>query len=175
MLLKNTVKLLSAEKYPEIVTSSHYMLSDLYIPAEVNPENPNLERFENDDDEGSVYDDDEDLPNDGMCASAIIVFYTKYWFLENCVSVLDLDKRETNEKFRNFYKPPTPVTGNLEERCSHAIGHIAAGLRCLPYFNEKGKEETNRGTEEEASDIRQLKIPVDTFWLVISGTHGQTI
>ncbi|KAH1012911.1 erythroid differentiation-related factor 1 [Dendroctonus ponderosae] len=140
MLLKNTVKLLSAEKYPEIVTSSHYMLSDLYIPAEVNPENPNLERFEKDDDEGSVYDDDEDLPND-----------------DNSVSVLDLDKRESNEKFRNFYKPPTPLTGSLEERCSHAISHIAAGFKCLPYFNEKDKEETNRGAEEEVPMARPFE------------------
>lgn len=66
MLLKNTVKLLPEEKYPEIVTSSHYMLADLYIPAELNPENPNLDQFEREDDEASVYDDDdEDLTGEG--------------------------------------------------------------------------------------------------------------
>lgn len=72
MLLKNAIKLLPEEKYPEIVTSSHYMLSDLYIPAELNPESPNLERFEREDDEASVYDDDDEDLNEGM--DLILIF-----------------------------------------------------------------------------------------------------
>ncbi|XP_066141863.1 erythroid differentiation-related factor 1 [Euwallacea fornicatus] len=131
MLLKNTVKLLPEEKYPEIVTSSHYMLADLYLPAEIDPENPNFERFEREDDEASVYDDDEDL-NDG-----------------NSVAVLDLEKRNHPEKFRNNYKPPSPVTGSPEERCIQAIGHVVAGLNCLQYFNEKNDNDNPSDKEEE--------------------------
>ncbi|KAJ1525881.1 hypothetical protein ONE63_009073 [Megalurothrips usitatus] len=39
-LLENCVRLLDAEKYPQIVTSAHYMLSDLYIPMTIDPDNP---------------------------------------------------------------------------------------------------------------------------------------
>lgn len=42
MLLKNCIQLLPKEKYPQIVTSAHYMLADLYIPADTDPANPNL-------------------------------------------------------------------------------------------------------------------------------------
>lgn len=42
MLLKNCVELLAKKKYPQIVTSAHYMLSDLYIPADTDPASPGL-------------------------------------------------------------------------------------------------------------------------------------
>lgn len=61
MLLKNCIKLLAEKKYPEIVTSSHYMLSDLYIPTNTNPESPNLEENECEDPEYFCDDDEEDF------------------------------------------------------------------------------------------------------------------
>lgn len=42
MLLKNCIQLLAKEKYPQIVTSAHFMLSDLYIPSDADPANPGL-------------------------------------------------------------------------------------------------------------------------------------
>lgn len=42
MLLKNCITLLPKEKYPQIVTSAHFMLADLYVPADTDPANPNL-------------------------------------------------------------------------------------------------------------------------------------
>lgn len=40
MLLRNCVQLLVKEKYPQIVTSAHFMLSDLYIPSDTDPASP---------------------------------------------------------------------------------------------------------------------------------------
>lgn len=40
VLLENCVRLLDAQKYPQIVTSAHYMLSDLFIPATLDPAKP---------------------------------------------------------------------------------------------------------------------------------------
>lgn len=57
MLLKHCVQLLSKEKYPQIVTSSHYMMSDLFVPAHTDPAAPGLEQMETDDME-SCYEDD---------------------------------------------------------------------------------------------------------------------
>lgn len=50
MLLKNCVELLAKENHPQIVTSAHYMLSDLYVPADTDPAKPTLvEQTENED------------------------------------------------------------------------------------------------------------------------------
>ncbi|KAL4703602.1 hypothetical protein ACJJTC_006779 [Scirpophaga incertulas] len=41
-LLEHVIVLLKAERYPQIVASSHYMLADLYVPATTNPACPNF-------------------------------------------------------------------------------------------------------------------------------------
>lgn len=121
MLLKNCIKLLNEEKYPEIVTSSHYMLSDLYVPAQTNPESPKLETMETDEDFSVYYEDDDDEEN----------------AKESATKTLLLDSKHNENKFVNHYKPPPPIVGNVEERVLQAIHHIAAGLNCLKYFNKK--------------------------------------
>lgn len=100
MLLKNCLKLLPPEKYPEIVTSSLYMLSDLYVPANTNPENPGLDENEQDDNE-SVFDDDLAESNDSK---------------DEATKILVLDNNSL-EKFTNYYKPPPPIVGGIEDRC----------------------------------------------------------
>lgn len=100
MLLKNCLKLLSPVKYPEIVTSSLYMLSDLYVPANTNPENPELEGNEQDEDSESFFDDD--IPEKDN--------------IEEATKILVLDNNRL-EKFKHYYKPPPPIIGGVEERC----------------------------------------------------------
>lgn len=134
MLLKNCVKLLNEEKYPEIVTSSHYMLSDLYVPAQTNPESPKLETMETDEDFNIYYDDDDDDNAEEDCK-------------ESATKTLILDSKHSDNKFVNNYKPPPPIVGTVEERTSQAIHHIAAGLNCLKYFNKK--EEYPRKSHED--------------------------
>ncbi|KAL3280357.1 hypothetical protein HHI36_017846 [Cryptolaemus montrouzieri] len=121
MLLKNCLKLLVEEKYPEIVTSSHFMMSEVYVPVGTNPEAPNFEQDEGDND--SVYEDDEDIiPDDPEAA----------------IKYLDLEATKA-DKFFNHYKPPPPITGTVEERCLQAVFHITKGLSCLKYFSEETK------------------------------------
>ncbi|XP_030767358.1 erythroid differentiation-related factor 1 [Sitophilus oryzae] len=143
MLLKNVIKLLPEEKYPEIITSSHYMLSDLYVPAEVNPEDPKLDQNEKEDDEASVYDDDDDEEN----------------LSTDAVSVLDLEKPKNDESFRNFYKPPPPINGSLEERCISAVGHVAGGLNCLQYFSESKEDEKKEEEAHMAKPFEPIPMP----------------
>lgn len=100
MLLKNCLKLLPPEKYPEIVTSSLYMLSDLYVPANTNPENPELAENEPDEDTESIFDDDISDKNNKEDATKILV----------------LDNNRL-EKFKHYYKPPPPIIGGIVERC----------------------------------------------------------
>lgn len=121
MLLKNCIKLLPEEKYPEIVTSSHYMLSDLYVPANTNPECPGLERMETDYYEAE-YDDDEFSDEN-----------TK----DSATKTLILNSEHNCEKFVNHYKMPPPISGTVEERCLQSIDHVATGLSCLKFFQSK--------------------------------------
>ncbi|KAI4459895.1 erythroid differentiation-related factor 1 [Holotrichia oblita] len=123
MLLKNCIKLLTQEKYAEIVTSSHYMLSDLYIPANTNPDNPELDHSDYDDAE-SVYDDDLD-DDKKDCATKVLILNTEH----------------RQEKFDNYYKPPPPIQGSLEERCIQGILHTAAGLDGIKYFHQEDQKE----------------------------------
>lgn len=102
VIIKCIFQLLSSEKYPEIVTSSYYMLSDLYVPAQTNPENPDLEENEQDDPD---YVFDDDLADCGK---------------DEATKILVLDNNRL-EKFKNYYKPPPPIVGGVEERCIQVL------------------------------------------------------
>lgn len=86
MLLRNCVKLLDETKYPEIATSSHYMLSDVYVPEGTNPESPNFEQETSDD---SEFFFDDDLSNSEEDAST---------------KILILDSDNVYNQFMNDYR-----------------------------------------------------------------------
>ncbi|CAG9857634.1 unnamed protein product [Phyllotreta striolata] len=134
-LLKNCVKLLPHEKYPEIVTSSLYMLSDLYVPAKTNPENPELDEREHEETESHYEDDLSDDENEPM----------KTLVLE--------DKRF--ETFKNYYKPPAPIGGTVAERCLQAVQYVALGLNCLKYFAEN--EPAGKRDRDDDEEIKMAK------------------
>lgn len=115
VLLKNCIKLLSEEKYPEIVTSSHFMLSDLYIPGETNPDNPVFDSFESED-----FDlvDDEDDVDDVLSGTKVLYLGQRNQYIEKDV----------------YNKQAPPIVGTLSERCYQALEHIVEGLKCLKYF-----------------------------------------
>ncbi|XP_059045506.1 erythroid differentiation-related factor 1 [Achroia grisella] len=54
-LLEHVIELLKMERHPQIVASSHYMLSDLYVPATTNPACPDFKDESSDSDEESDY------------------------------------------------------------------------------------------------------------------------
>ena len=39
-LLKNCIELIDESKYPHIATSAHFLLSELYLPADTDPTKP---------------------------------------------------------------------------------------------------------------------------------------
>ncbi|KAF5299483.1 hypothetical protein FQR65_LT01064 [Abscondita terminalis] len=151
MLLKNCIKLLEETKYPEIVTSSNYMLSDLYIPASTNPESPNLEQLDSDCTE-SVFDDDSipEAEND-----------------EEHTKTLILDADNIDEKFPNLYKHPPPIGGTVEERCLQALQHITSGLDCLQYFHKSDNGNEKKNVQEDeipmAKSFEPIPMPYSTL------------
>lgn len=158
MLLKNCIKLLNEEKYPEIVTSSHYMLSDLYVPAHTNPESPKLETMETDEDFSVYYEDDDEEEENAK---------------ESATKTLLLDSKHYENKFVNHYKPPPPIVGTVEERALQAIHHIAAGLNCLKYFNKKD-DFSKKSHEDENVPMAKPFEPIPMPYATISSDSPTT-
>ncbi|KAJ8981560.1 hypothetical protein NQ317_009820 [Molorchus minor] len=69
------------------------------------------------------------------------------------MKVLVLDNN-TLEKFKNYYRPPPPIVGGVEERCLQAIQHVATGLNCLKYFP---KEDTVQETKIKEEEVKMAK------------------
>nr|CAH7736010.1 unnamed protein product [Callosobruchus chinensis] len=136
MLLQNCIKLLPYEKYPEIVTSSLYMLSDLFVPANTNPENPDMEESEPEDNDGDYEDIETEIK-------------------EEATKILVLDGNRL-EKFKNYYKPPPPIVGGVEERCLQAIKYVAEGLDCIKYFPQQ-KDQKRSNVRKEDEEIKMAK------------------
>ncbi|XP_017791827.1 PREDICTED: erythroid differentiation-related factor 1 isoform X2 [Habropoda laboriosa] len=138
MLLKNCIQLLTKEKYPQIVTSAHFMLSDLYIPSDTDPANPGLSDQSDEEDtqsESSMYYDNEKEEEEETEDAAI-----KSLTLANI--------KEHAECQEPKYKPP-PISGTVEERCLAALEHVYCGLECLQYFPTEDNSEEDRNEEEE--------------------------
>ncbi|EEZ97828.2 Erythroid differentiation-related factor 1-like Protein [Tribolium castaneum] len=155
MLLKNCVKLLPEEKYPEVVTSSHYMLADLYVPAGTNPEAPGLEQEVDENDE---FDDDDLIDDKDDKATKILV----------------LDQSDSREKFVNYYKSPPPITGTVEERCLQAVQHVATGLNCLQYFQQHQTSASGKKTaEEEEVPVAKPFEPIPMPYAKLDSNDGQ--
>ncbi|XP_014273800.1 erythroid differentiation-related factor 1 isoform X1 [Halyomorpha halys] len=132
MLLKNCLSLLSKEKYPEIVLSAHYMLSDVYIPCETDPSCPHLE---------DIPSPPEQSEEEAECCPSNSVAVTSL-----CVSMYKSVSSESK------YQPPPPIVGTVEERCISALQHVLEGLDCLQYFkvNHDTKEEPKMANPSEA-------------------------
>ncbi|XP_003701400.1 erythroid differentiation-related factor 1 [Megachile rotundata] len=140
MLLKNCIQLLAKEKYPQIVTSAHFMLSDLYIPSDTDPVSPGLSDQSDEEDtqsESSVYheserDEDEEHEVDAIKSLALA------------------NIKEHAECEEPKYKPP-PISGTIKERCLAALEHVCVGLECLQYFptNDSVEEEQKKAEAQE--------------------------
>ncbi|XP_062565937.1 erythroid differentiation-related factor 1 isoform X2 [Armigeres subalbatus] len=154
-LLDNCITLLPKEKYPQIVTSSHYILSDLYIPAETDPGSPKFNTVIDDEDDefSSLFGDNtasatprqDDYTNDDHTSDR----------LEAAIKSIEETLQEYNgsDSWRCNSRPP-PLIGEIEERCENALQHIADGLSCLQYFDSS--EEIKNKEKEKAEEKRQI-------------------
>ncbi|KAK1125167.1 hypothetical protein K0M31_006507 [Melipona bicolor] len=148
MLLKNCIQLLTKEKYPQIVTSAHFMLSDLYIPSDTNPASPGLLDQSDEEDtqsESSInHENEKDLEEE---------------LEETAIKSLTLANiKEHRECEEPKYKPP-PISGTIEERCLAALDHVYHGLECLQYFpiDDNSEEEQKKLEEEEEKKKREYE------------------
>lgn len=143
-LLLNCIQLLPKEKYPQIVTSSHYLLSDLHVPAGINPSEPD---FSWADDESS-FSDEPNTSESSDCDDNSTVGDAGSVAVKNISETLNEFHLEPNWKHN---KSPPPIVGDIKDRCLVALQHIVAGLSCLQYFSS---EKEDQQKEEERRKIR---------------------
>ncbi|GAB0096187.1 erythroid differentiation-related factor 1 [Sergentomyia squamirostris] len=158
MLLDNCIKLLPKEKYPQIVVSSHYMLSDLNVPANVEPgsvtfaSNSDDSEFEDE----SLYDED-DSDSDEIPPKSDLISET--------VAVKNIQETTiaNNFKKKNWKHNccPPALSADVEKRCLGALDNIVAGLKCLKYFRETAaqtnEEEKKQKIRKEADNLNMAK------------------
>ena len=104
-LLKNCVQLLSKENHPQIITSAHYILADLYVPADTDLTEPTFVDQTKDKDTGNEFSGSQENP----------------------------ESAEQEEKDERKYKTSS-ISGTVVERCLAALDHVFQGLECLKYF-----------------------------------------
>uniref|UniRef100_A0A1B0D9L3 Uncharacterized protein n=1 Tax=Phlebotomus papatasi TaxID=29031 RepID=A0A1B0D9L3_PHLPP len=163
MLLDNCIKLLPKEKYPQIVVSSHYMLSDLNIPSGVDPGSASFATGSDDSeyDDESLFDDDEsdgeDFPNPRSSSD----------LMDRGESIAVKNIQETTAA-HNFKKKnwkhnshPPALSADVEKRCLEALENIVSGLKCLKYFRESAaqtsEQEKKQKIRKEADNLNMAK------------------
>ncbi|TDG53032.1 hypothetical protein AWZ03_000575 [Drosophila navojoa] len=164
-LLDNCIKLLPKEQYPQIVSSSHYILSDLHVPAGIDPKAPKFNESPalfNDDDEDEIEDEDEEEENYNDDPSHNFGRDKYYQSAAESGGKANVAVRHICDALRDFKShakqpKPAPLIASTLDRCKISLQHISAGLSCLQYFNgnqeEKLKESEMHAKEEEKQRI----------------------
>ncbi|XP_058122575.1 erythroid differentiation-related factor 1 [Anopheles ziemanni] len=171
-LLNNCIKLLPKEKYPQIVTSSHYILSDLHIPADTDPGSPKFNNAVDEEDDESAYlfgeristpsENDPDTEDDGHGSKENITTNGDdggngcNGKLEAAIkSIQDtLKEYKADERFGKHNSRPEPLVCDTAERCHTALQHIVDGLQCLQYFDSY--EEQKQKEKEKEAERRKI-------------------
>jgi hypothetical protein len=165
-LLDNCLKLLPKDKYPQIVTSSHYILSDIQIQAGMDPANPsapfNDDESDLEENSDELYDeqssDDElDLKDGENCFTAV-------------QSIRDAMQESNGAKSKMTQHAPLSL-GTVKERCQLALESIISGLGCLKFFEsepsmaqEKKKEKRQIIHEEQHPNVVNPDVPIPMGW-----------
>ena len=139
MLLENCISLLEKQKHPQvfchlkcrqfainnflnqIVTSAHYMLSDLFVPVEVNPSSPAFPEEEESESLEGDEDEEEEAAFDQLDEAG---------GAREGVEVGSLCWRNSCTNVQGKVVPP-PMTGSVIERSQNSLKHVADGLSCL--------------------------------------------
>ena len=145
-LLQNCLELLDEDKFPHIATSAHFMLSDLYIPDDVDLYSPEFVRAE--EDKGSSSPPSAASSTDSMGKENV-------WITK----VENLRKANFYEMVSENCKPPPPITSNLMERCRFVLSHTVDGIESLDILCQRREEsEEIRRKEQEWRERDNLKM-----------------
>ncbi|XP_064465942.1 erythroid differentiation-related factor 1-like [Ornithodoros turicata] len=122
-LLKNALQLLDSSKHLQIVSSVHSLLSDLFVPSDLDPAKVQTaspeESEQSDDSSWRDSEEDSDTPEDtAKCTESPSV----------SVDALCVPDRYRNEGLSDAEKSVFPFRSNWSERCRLAMNHVLEGL-----------------------------------------------
>lgn len=127
-LLESCLKLLDKDKHPELVTSAHFMLSEIYLPDDTDPFRPK-------------FNETEDKPKSSKPSSKT----------SNNVSVIDV-KSLTSPNCAvgedEYYEPP-PLPSETKERCKAALNHVVEGMGFLDELVQRQNEVDGKRKREQ--------------------------
>lgn len=162
-LLDNCLKLLPRDKYPQIVTSSHYILSDIQIQAGMDPANPSVP-FNDDEDSDSDEFYDEQTSDDELDMKDGDEYYSAVQSISDAI-------KESNGEKSKMSKPAPLSLGSVKERSELALQNIISGLSCLQFFEsessmaqEKKKEREQIIHEEQNPKLAMPEVPIPLGW-----------
>ncbi|XP_023226950.1 erythroid differentiation-related factor 1-like [Centruroides sculpturatus] len=153
-LLKNCLVLLDEKKHPKVVTSIHYLLSDIYVPSNIDLatiHNFAFEESESSDDisDGSMEDED-DLESDSN---------------DNIMSVdvqaLCVPHMLKREEYKKNEKSSFRISKNWNDRCRDALSHVLKALQCLlEYDEEKENEDENIKKQNSSQEQKEGEVKI---------------
>ncbi|CAG9805246.1 unnamed protein product [Chironomus riparius] len=168
-LLDNCLKLLPKEKYPQIITTSHYILSDIQIQAGLDPMNPVIPYNEDQSDsdegneefeyEGEESEDDLDPKGTDLCPPAM-------------QNIKETMSENLGSNSSHGHQSVPLQLGNIYERSQESLKNIMAGLQALKYFQsdvslaqEKQRQKEQIIHEEQNPNLLQNpEIPIPMGW-----------
>ena len=145
-LLKNCIQLLDHSKYPHIATSAHFLLSELYVPADTDPTKP---YFPNKPTSPGDPDDDSDEP------------FERDEDFESSVDIHTLCYPSKAYGFRSKDKIAPPISDDIEFRCTEALLHIDHGLKFITSLEARTMASSSAYRKEmERIERENLKMSV---------------
>lgn len=135
--LNNCLKLLNKEKYPQISASASYLLSDIYVPDDTNPLNPNFSS-------NNIVIQPKDKPKESSRKSKKKGKNKRgknEKMKENHVKNVTIEElKEDEEESNEDDIEIEPLPSDVETRCNLALQHISDGLESVKYLQMKKEE-----------------------------------
>jgi len=165
-LLHNCLQLLDKAKFPQIATSAHFLLAELYLPDDTDPSKPTFHCQvgqskewpagpEQRQEEFSDRDNHED-------SSSVDVQML-------CVPTSELQSADIR---------PPPISASVGTRCSSALKHIAQGLESLSQLVDKqnAREAVARKAQErQERDNLRMSVPSQPIPMPYSPDPPKTV
>lgn len=145
-LLKNCIDLIDEKKFPHIATSAHFLLSELYVPADTDPAKPSFPKPTSKGPKkgASIEEDEEDLDQFSF-------------------DVHTLCQPGSFSGFREKSTPAPPlISDDVEFRCNEALQHINHGLQFITQLEARKKameEAFNKEQENRERDNIKMSVP----------------
>ncbi len=152
LLLVKCLLLLDENKFPHIATSAHFMLSDLYVPDDVNPASPSF---------GKGLSSVGSPPESSLLSEDLRPDSTKVIDMSALRLPPPKDKFASTTREEMQESSSSSFTMDTKQRCLASLSHVVEGLRLLEHMARRREEdleaETRKREREERDNLRMAQ------------------